>query len=162
MKTRRLLSLLLALALLSAALPAFAAENAAVYVRLKKDAALYADRELTELLGTLDEEAVAALLEQTKTALRIQTNTTLAFDEAWVSPDDAVILSACATPTDLLPVTEPEEKPAEEEPIKEKPAAEEPEPESKPAAKEPKAEKPEPATASPPAEERNPGPKPKP
>ena len=152
MKTRRLLSLLLALALLSAALPAFAAENAAVYVRLKKDAALYADRELTELLGTLDEEAVAALLEQTKTALRIQTNTTLAFDEAWVSPDDAVILSACATPTDLLPVTEPEEKPAEEEPIKEKPAAEEPEPE--PESK--------PATASEPAEERNPGPEPKP
>ncbi len=151
MKTRRLLSLLLALALLSAALPAFAAENAAVYVRLKKDAALYADRELTELLGTLDEEAVAALLEQTKTALRIQTNTTLAFDEAWVSPDDAVILSACATPTDLLPVTEPEEEPAKEEPAKEEPAEEEP------AAKEP-----EQTAAAEPAEEQILRPKPKP
>ena len=64
MKTKRLLSLLLALALLLSVLPAAAADDAAVFVRLKKEAALYGDRELTELLGTLDEEAVVTLLEK--------------------------------------------------------------------------------------------------
>ena len=108
MKTRRLLSLLLALALILSALPLAAAEDSAVFVRLKKDAALYADRELTELLGTLDGESVVTLLEEEEKALRVQFKTKPDVDQAWVFFEDAEILADFATPTDLLPIREPE------------------------------------------------------
>ena len=144
-KIRRLLSLLLALTMLLAAFPAATADEAPAAeapqeqaltlpytAKLKTGTVLYADKNLTQIIGTLASDAQVILAAEEGNAAKIRYAGQTGVADAWVKKGLPAFLSQDAAESALKPVNFIPEPELEVEPQPEPDPQPDPEPESEP------------------------------